>query len=327
MAEASGSRSARSMPQAGDAFEKAFKSPRGKMTTTSPRDRENLRKSSSGNGSKSARRSRSKNGGKHRDTLSSSLSSSSIAQVKTVVWPGHVRPHFDPGTNDVSVDSLHTWSAIVRKAKAMGQSDCVVCGLVDGKDYEWKGRAVFLPDSPFDRLDAWREMHYVTFSIMVPTDRKNESKPGYPEYPRDYYRSGVLIADWFVPHPKMIKEMLMPRAYTEEYLTSQLPVFDEIVARAKKAGQMECSVMMVQQTSGYEYKAEIYSSNGKSVGAQYTYTLTPVFECVMEWACRHGYVIDVRVPKKPMVALGGVSLHQAPCTYGWIVVTWALVLE
>jgi hypothetical protein len=237
-----------------------------------------------------------------------------------------VRPRFDPGTNDVSVDTLNNWSSIVRKAKGMGQTQCVVCGLVDGKDYEWKGQAAFMPNSPFDRLDAWREMHHVTFSISIPLEKKNTAQPGYPQYPRDYYRSAVLIADWFVPHPKMIKDMLAPRAYTEDYLMSQLPLFDEIVARAKRAGQMECALMMVQQTAGYEYKVEIYSS-GKSVGSHRTYTLTPVFECVMDWATRHGYMIDIRVPNKPMLALGGTSVHQAPCSYGWIVVTWALVLE
>lgn len=321
MAEASGSRSARSMPQSGDAFEKAFKSPR--QVIGSPRERENLRKSSSG--PKSARGSRSKNSHRREGSLSS-LSPDIGGRIQELPYPGHVRPRFDPGTNDVSVDTLNNWSSIVRKAKGMGQTQCVVCGLVDGKDYEWKGQAVFLPNSPFDRLDAWREMHHVTFSISIPLEKKNDTQPGYPQYPRDYYRSAVLIADWFVPHPKMVKEMLAPRAYTEDYLTSQLPEFDNIVARAKRAGQTECALMMVQQTAGYEYKLEIYSS-GKSVGSQRTYTLTPVFECVKDWAIRHGYMIDVRVPNKPMLALGGVSLNQTPCTYGWIVVTWALVLE
>jgi len=320
-------RSAKSTPRDGDMFDRAFKSPRKKMLSPRQDDGDALRKSGGVGRMLSSRTSRSTKSGKRNTSPSSS--SSGIPQLAPVVWPGHKRPQLDPGTKDVTVATLHEWESIISKAKQMGATQCVLCGLKQDADYVFEGRFVFVSNSPFERLDSWREMHYVTFCILVPQEKKNEYLHGFPQFPRDYFRCGLLVADWFIPHPNMIKDFVAPRAYTEEYLLTKLPEFDKIVARAKGAGQTECALMTVQEQSGYNYELKISSNHTTrgALGSHYTYTLMPEFQCVQDWACRHGYVIDVKVPQKSVAALGGFSMQQIRCSYAWIVVTWALVMD
>lgn len=237
-------------------------------------------------------------------------------------WIGHT-PIPDPPA-PIDKKRLSSWNEAIAAAKAAGQFECVLGVLKDDVHYDCWGYAFTLREgTPLaDTLDSWKASARVHLKVMVPLmepekfhthSTDSDKKPAIPQYPRDYYRFGYLIAHWFTPHRDEMRDRLRSHGYDAHNLDSRIPEFEKKIAAAKQAGQLQCCLLCV--TAGPDYVHEKEIAEGV-----FQYALGKQFDILKDWAAAKPIALEVRVPNAPMQ----MRISSTPCAFGYLMASWEI---